>query len=30
MAEPMPLGIMGYTGTVDLNLEVAQTLFPKD
>jgi PleD family two-component response regulator len=29
MAEPMPLGIMGYTGTVDLNLQVAQTLFPK-
>ena len=27
--EPMPLGTMGYTGTVDLNLQVAQTLFPK-
>ncbi|PKN41705.1 MAG: hypothetical protein CVU60_09980 [Deltaproteobacteria bacterium HGW-Deltaproteobacteria-18] len=30
MAEPMSEGIMGYTGTVDLNLQVAQTLVPKD
>lgn len=29
MAEPMSEGIMGYTGTVDLNLQVAPTLFPK-
>jgi PleD family two-component response regulator len=29
MAEPMSDGIMGYTGTVDLNLQVAPTLFPR-
>jgi hypothetical protein len=29
MSDPMPEGIMGYTGTVDLNLEVAPTLFPR-
>ncbi|MDY0228210.1 MAG: hypothetical protein RBR38_15470 [Desulfomicrobium apsheronum] len=30
MTEPMSEGIMGYTGTVDLNLQVALTLAPKD
>ena len=30
MTESMSEGIMGYTGTVDLNLQVAQTLAPKD
>lgn len=30
MTEPMSEGVMGYTGTVDLNLQVAPTLFPKN
>ncbi len=29
MAEPMSEGIMGYTGTVDLNIHIAQAPSPR-